>query len=238
MTNEQIMLPYFRQFYDDIQNKKFVVDKTGVKTVEIIGAKIEGLNPSQPNLNFNDIRKTPEKYVEKELNWYLSQSLSIIDYVDDIKIWNAVCTKDDKKEINSNYGWCIFSEDNYNQYMFSLKELLNNSESRRACMLYTRPSMTTEYNRNGMSDYICTFNTQQFIRNNKLIYIVNQRSCDIVFGFFNDFAWHCYVYNLLYAELKENYYHLKIGEIILEANSLHCYERDFEMITKIVESYQ
>jgi len=237
MTNEQILLPYFRQLYNDIQNKKFVIDKTGVKVVEIIGAKIEGLDPMQSILNFNNIRKTPEKYVEKELKWYLSQSLSIIGYVDDVKIWNEVCTKDNRKEINSNYGWCIFSKENYNQYEFSLNELLNNKESRRACMLYNRPSMVNDYNRDGMSDYCCTFNTQQFVRENKLIYIVNMRSNDIIYGTFNDLAWHCFVYLKMYNKLKEKYNTLEIGEIIWEANSLHCYEKDFNMITQIVESY-
>jgi len=237
MTNEQILLPYFRQLYNDIQNKKFVIDKTGVKVVEIIGAKIEGLDPMQSILNFNNIRKTPEKYVEKELKWYLSQSLSIIGYVDDVKIWNEVCTKDNRKEINSNYGWCIFSKENYNQYEFSLNELLNNKESRRACMLYNRPSMVNDYNRDGMSDYCCTFNTQQFVRENKLIYIVTMRSNDIIYGTFNDLAWHCFVYLKMYNKLKEKYNTLEIGEIIWEANSLHCYEKDFNMITQIVESY-
>jgi thymidylate synthase len=237
MTNEQIMLPYFKILYDKIINEDFVIDKTGSKVVEIIGCKIDKLNPLQPNLNFNEIRKTPEKYVDKELKWYLSQSLSIINYVDDIKIWNDVCTKDDKKEINSNYGWCIFSKDNYNQYEFSLNELLNNRESRRACMIYNRPSMVLDYNRNGMSDFCCTFNTQQFIRNNKFIYIVNMRSNDFKSGFFSDFPWHCYVYNLMYDKLKEKYDTLEIGEIIWEANSFHIYERDFEMIIKIIESY-
>jgi len=237
MTNEQILLPSFKKLYSDIQNKKFVIDKTGVKVVEIIGCKIEGLDPMQSILNFNNIRKTPEKYVEKELKWYLSQSLSIIGYVDDVKIWNEVCTKDNRKEINSNYGWCIFSKENYNQYEFSLNELLNNKESRRACMLYNRPSMVNDYNRDGMSDYCCTFNTQQFVRENKLIYIVTMRSNDIIYGTFNDLAWHCFVYLKMYNKLKEKYNTLEIGEIIWEANSLHCYEKDFNMITQIVESY-
>jgi thymidylate synthase len=237
MTNEQIMLPYFKILYDKIINEDFVIDKTGSKVVEIIGCKIDKLNPLQPNLNFNEIRKTPEKYVDKELKWYLSQSLSIINYVDDIKIWNDVCTKDDKKEINSNYGWCIFSQENYNQYDFCLNELINNKESRRACMIYTRPSMTIEYNRNGMSDFICTFNTQQFIRNNKFIYIVNMRSNDFKSGFFSDFPWHCFVYNKLFNDLKNKYIDLQIGTIIWEANSFHVYERDFIMIQKIIESY-
>lgn len=237
MHNEKQLSIVLKQLYDKLKHEEFVIDKTGVKVVEIVGCKIDKLDPTQPNLNFQNIRKTPEKYVEKELQWYLSESLSIIDYVDHIQIWNQVCTKDEKKEINSNYGWCVFSKENYNQYNFVVDELLYNKESRRACMIYTRPSMTVEYNRNGMSDYICTFNTQHLIRDNKLIYIVNMRSNDVKNGFFSDFPWHCFVYNKLYNDLKDKKYSdLHIGEIIWIANSFHIYEYDFDMLIKIIES--
>jgi len=201
MNNEIILKKIINKFYKKIKNKDFIIDKSNVKCVEILTEKIL-LNPNQPIINFN-IKKTNEEYCKKELNWYLSKSLSIKKYVDDIKIWNEVCTKDKNKLINSNYGWCIFSQDNYNQYKNCLKELLININSRRAMMIYTRPSMWKDYNKNGMSDFICTNCIQCFIRNNKLIYVIEQRSCDFIFGFFNDFYWHCYVYNKLLIELRE-----------------------------------
>jgi len=237
MINEQILLPYFRQLYNDIQNKNFVIDKTGSKVVEIIGCKIEGLNPVQSILNFNEIKKTSIQYVEKELNWYLSESLSIINYVDDIKIWNDVCTKDEKKEINSNYGYLIFSAENYNQYENCKKELIDNQESRRAVMLYNRPSIWNEYDRDGMSDWICTYANQFFIRNNKLQSVYIMRSNDAVYGWINDFFWACYVYNKLYIELKEKYIDLQIGTIDWFSGSWHIYDRHFDLLQKIVESY-
>jgi thymidylate synthase len=237
MTNEQIILPVFKELHDKLTNNTFVIDKTGVKVVELLSCQIKGLIPTQPELNFNNIRKTPENYIKQEIQWYLSQSLSIIGYVDNIKIWNDICTKDSQKEVNSNYGWCIFSKENYSQYQFALAELINNKESRRACMIYNRPSMTIEYNRNGMSDYICTYNTQQFIRDDTLVYIVNMRSNDAIYGFFSDFPWHCYVYTKFYNDLKQSYPNLKIGEIIWNANSFHLYEDNFDTLKKIVESY-
>lgn len=237
MTNEQIMLPYFKILYDKIINEDFVIDKTGVKTVEIFGAKVEGLNPLQSLLNFNEVKKTSVQYTEKELNWYLSQSLSITNYVDDIQIWNAVCTKDDKKEINSNYGYLIFSKENYNQFENCKNELINNKESRRAVMLYNRPSIWYEYNRDGMSDWICTYANQFFIRNNKLYSLYMMRSNDAVYGWINDFFWSCYVYNELYSELREVYPDLQIGTIDWFSGSWHLYERHFDLLKKIVESY-
>lgn len=236
MINEDILIKVFNRLNDKIINEDFVIDKTGTKTVELICEKIE-LDPYQPILDFNGIRKTPAKYVEKELEWYISQDLSIINHVDDVKIWNEVCTKDEKKEVNSNYGWMIFSKENHSQFDFALNELIKNKYSRRACMIYNRPSMTKDYNRNGMSDYCCTFSTQQLIRNDELIYVVIVRSNDIWSGFFSDFPFHCYVYDLLYKKLSD-FYDLKGGKITWIANSLHAYERNFEMIKNICDSYK
>jgi len=103
-------------------------------------------------------------------------------------------------------------------------------------MIYTRPSMHYDYNRDGMSDFICTNTTQQFIRNNKLIYRVDQRSMDMVFGLFNDLAWHQTVYNRFYNDLKKEYPNLEKGYININIGSAHVYERHFGMLEKIVEN--
>lgn len=231
MKNEEILLPYFKELKRLKDNNEFIIDKTGAKTVEIINCNIKGLNPEQWYLEFPG-RKSPIKYIEKEMKWYNSLSLNIKGYVDDIKIWQQVCDKDGN--VNSNYGWCIYSKDNYQQYNNSLLELIKNKDSRRACMIYNRPSMWQDYKNNGMNEFICTFATQQFIRNNKLIYIIYQRSADSIFGaLFIDFAWHCEVYMKLYNDLKKNYKDLQIGQIDFNFGSLHVYERHFEMLDKI-----
>ena len=235
MTNEDILLKSFKKLYALYKKEKFVIDKSGVKVIELIDHHISNLNPKQPYLDFG-VRKTNEDYVKKESNWYNSQSLSINGYVDDVKIWKQVADKDGL--VNSNYGWCIYSKDNYNQYENCLHELEKNQYSRRACMIYNRPSMQIDYCKNGMSDFICTFSTQQFIRNNKLYYIVNMRSNDSIFGFGNDFAWHCEVYNKLYNDLKKTYPKLKYGKIHWNAGSFHIYERHFDLLKDICETFK
>ena len=97
-------------------------------------------------------------------------------------------------------------------------------------MIYTRPSMQTEYNKEGMSDFMCTNNTQALIRDNKLIYIINQRSCDAIFGFKNDLYWHINVLKELVEELKIDYPELEPGQIQYQFGSLHVYERHFDLI--------
>lgn len=170
------------------------------------------------------LREPNQEYIEREIQWYKSQSL----YVDDIpgdtpKIWKQVSSTDGK--INSNYGWCIFSADNNYQYVYAREQLLKDKNTRKAIMIYTRPSMQTDYNKNGMSDFMCTNNVQLYIRNNKLIYCVNQRSCDAVFGFNNDLAWHKFVYEKLMMDLQETYPDLQSEYIQYTCGSLHVYPR-------------
>ena len=58
--------------------------------------------------------KVDYAYVEKEIAWYNSKSRNVYDMHNPPKIWQAVATHDGR--INSNYGWCIYSDDNFNQY--------------------------------------------------------------------------------------------------------------------------
>lgn len=230
MTNEQILFPVIQEFHNKIQNEDFVIDKSGVKCVEIIAAKIKNLDPLQALLDFK-VKKTNEIYCKKELSWYLSQDLNIYPQMQDVTIWKQVADKNGF--INSNYGWCIFAKENYSQYENCKNELIKNKESRRALMIYTRPSIWIDYNQDGRSDYICCISNQFFIRNNKLISIVNFRSQDFIYGFFNDFYWKCWVYNKLYDDLKIIYPELLIGYIDWNIGSLHCYEKHFSLLEKI-----
>lgn len=202
----------------ELQAESFVVDKTGVKTIEMIGACFEADEPSI----FGDVN---EEYIQRELDWYKSMSL----YVDDIPgitpaIWKQVASTEGK--INSNYGWAIYSEDNGLQYLNVLDELTKNPNSRRAVMIYTRPTMWTDYNHNGMSDFMCTNAVQYMIRDGQLVAVVQMRSNDVVFGYRNDYAWQKYVADMLTRDLG-----LDIEpKIIWNVGNLHVYERHFDKV--------
>lgn len=233
MKNEEILLKeIFQPLHNLLLTEAFVKDKTGVKMVELIAPRIE-LDPNQPILDFG-ARKTPMKYAEAELKWYDSQDLSVTEIGKDAQIWLKIADKNGK--VNSNYGWCIFSTDNGSQYTSAINQLLEDSESRRSCMIYNRPSMQTDYNKDGMNDFMCTFATQHLIRNKELIYIVMMRSQDAIYGFFNDFYWHCIVYDRMFTQLQKKYVNLQKGKIVWIANSFHVYERHFDMLNKIIES--
>jgi len=204
-------------FYQKLVKEEYVTDKTGVKTLEIMNASFIA---DQPAI----IGKVNEDYVERELAWYKSQSLNVNDIPGETPaIWKAVATEDGY--INSNYGWCIWSDENHNQYTNVLDELKNNPDSRRANMIYTRPTMHSDYNRNGMSDFMCTNNVQYLIRNGELNALVYMRSNDAVFGYKNDWAWQKHVLDSLCKELN-----VPAGQIYWNVSSLHIYERHFGLL--------
>ena len=150
------------------------------------------------------------------------------------QIWQQVADKDGF--INSNYGWCIYSEENGNQFTKVVDELLASPLSRRATMIYNRPSMHEDYNKNAMSDFMCTYSTQYYIRDGLLHASVFMRSNDAVFGYKNDYAWQRYVQEEVLAAVngrKGTVYGL--GDLHWNAGSLHVYERHFKFVEEMYE---
>jgi len=207
---------------DKYLDKDFVIDKTGVKTIEIIGATFIA------DKDFV-IRKPAYEYIQRELEWYKSQSLYVADIPGGApQIWKDVSS--DEGKINSNYGWCIYSEENGNQYSHVLRELKNNPNSRRATMIYNRPSMHLDYSRDGMSDFMCTYANTFYIRDGKLDSHYLMRSNDAVFGYNNDYAWARYVQNQLAEDLG-----IEVGNLIWTASNFHVYERHFNFIEELLD---
>jgi thymidylate synthase len=201
--------------------KDFVEDKSGVKTIELIG---ESFIADEDWI----VRRHNLEYVDRELDWYHSTSLNVNDIPGETpKIWKDISSS--KGEINSNYGNLIFSEANGQQYEKVLAELKDNPNSRRATMIYNRPSMHTDYNRDGMSDFICTYGNQFMIRNNKLISHYIMRSNDAVFGYCNDVHWAMHVHKLLAYDLN-----IEAGDLIWTASNFHIYERHFKFVEKLL----
>ena len=208
----------FAALYDD---GEFVTDKFGGKVIEIVGASFL----ANEEMIFGAVN---EDYVQRELDWYMSQSL----YVNDIpggapKIWQQVACKNGR--INSNYGWCVYNSANGSQYKNVLAELQKNPDSRRATMIYTRPNMWTDYNENGRSDFMCTNAVQYILRKGKLNAIVQMRSNDAWAGYRNDYAWQYHVLAALAIDLN-----VEIGDIHWNVGSLHIYDRQFYLVDHYV----
>jgi thymidylate synthase len=221
---KMVNVDYIRQqIIDKYLDEDFVIDRTGAKTIEIIGATFVA---DEDYI----IRKPSLEYIMRELQWYESQSLNVNDIPGETpQIWKDISSTEG--EINSNYGWCIYSEENGNQYKNVLRELRNNPNSRRATMIYNRPSMHVDFTRDGMNDFMCTYANTFYIRDGKLESHYLMRSNDAVFGYNNDVAWARSVLNKLAADCD-----VKPGNIIWTASNFHVYERHFKFVEKLIET--
>ena len=244
--NDNIVVGSFLYpLYNKITNKEFVntganaSQTVGQETyVELIARKVQ-LDPYAPYIYIDKNFQTPKKYVKAELDWYKSMDLSIIGHegIESNPTWQSCCTKDEKKEINSKYGWCVFTEENGSQYDNCLEVLKKDKTTRNAIIMYNRPEIYKDYKRNGMHDMICTLYSHFFIRHNRLYMIHNMRSNDVRYGFIcSDLAWNCFVYQNMYEDLKSTYPDLEVGTIIWTSDSMHLYSRHFDDLKNYVES--
>jgi len=214
------------EFNNALLAEQFTVDRnTGVRTIELLNATFI----ADEDKIFGTVN---QEYVEKELSWYRSMSLNVNDIEGGPPaVWAQVADPDGF--INSNYGWCIYSEENGYQFKHVLEELARDPNSRRANMIYTRPSMHTDYNKNGMSDFMCTNNVQYVLRNGQLHAMVYMRSNDAIYGYKNDYAWQKFVQAQLLiglnARTSSSY---GLGRIMWNAGSLHIYDRHWHLIKK------
>ena len=211
------------EFADKLAAGDFVTDKGGAKVIEIINASFIADEESI----FGTVN---QDYVERELKWYRSLSLNVNDIPGGAPaIWKQVADKDGF--INSNYGWCVYSEENGHQLVKVIDELSASPLSRRATMIYIRPSMHEDYKRNGMSDFMCTYSTQYYIRNGLLHASVFMRSNDAVYGYKNDYAWQHFIHKEVLSGVNGKCGTVYgLGDLHWNAGSLHVYERHFDLV--------
>ena len=126
----------------------------------------------------------------------------------------------------------IYGKKYFKQYQKVLKELTRNPDSRRASMIYQRPSIWHEYKENGKNDFICTNAVTYYIRDERLHCVVQMRSNDVIFGYRNDYAWQKHVLEKLEGDLYYSGGHplKKGGTIHWQVQNLHVYERHFELV--------
>jgi len=222
-----------KQFVDLLQDDKFtsvnreasMTALAGNTTIEIVGATFL----ADEDAIFGEVNWD---YVAREEAWYNSMSLNVNDIPGGAPaIWKAVADKEGF--ICSNYGYTLYSPENFSQYDNLAAELKKNPESRRAIAIYTRPSMWLDYNKNGRSDFMCTNTVQYLIRAGKLVTVVNMRSNDGWAGYRNDRAWARHVQDKLAKELG-----VEVGDLIWQVGSLHIYARNYYLVDHFAKTGQ
>lgn len=198
------------------------------------------------------VRKPKEPYQSNELHWFISQSRNIEDLKSFAgfipKIWEEI--SEVTGIVNSNYGWCCLSKENGNQFWNAMKHLELDKNSRRAIMIYNRPTMHEDWiaNRGNNNlawqykkpeeylklrgDFMCCQNNHFLIRDDKLEMTVHMRSLDAVFGYNADYIWFDFIFNKAVQYLKKTYPELERGDMVIYADSVHVYERHYEDLHK------
>lgn len=169
--------------------------------------------------NLFDINKAKSVF-----NWYKkhdSRDHSIEVYFDEYKH----CTDDSHLDFNSNYGLYAYSEEGLDKCIRRLG--INQS---------TRQAMFCINNNEAMSDRsidkLCTNTVQFFIRDNKLIMIVQMRASNLLtllpYDSFMFCYWYLYVFNKLYNDYQIK--NLQVDYIYITAATIHYYDKNLDNI--------
>jgi len=207
---------------------EYISKPRGMKVKESLGCTFKIKNP-RDRIPYVPHRNFSMEYMIAELLWYISADNSTEWISNYSSFWRKI--SDDGSTANSAYGARIFKPHDriaggeLTQWDFIKKELEEDSDSRRAVIHIRSPWDSLK----AKLDVPCTLTLQFFIRENKLHMITNMRSSDLILGIAYDIPAFTFFQEMLALELG-----VELGEYIHTSNSLHIYERHFEMVEKIL----
>ena len=126
-----------------------------------------------------------------------------------------------------NAGWDYTYHDRFSKYMpFVLAELRRNRESRRAIISIRDNEVDSR-----TTDPACMQSIQYFIRDNRLDCMILFRSNDLPEAFFfNAFGL------IMLQEKVAKELGVEMGTYTHRSNSMHCYEKDFQLLHNYVKA--
>jgi len=217
---------------NEIMNKPdFVTSPRGMKIREITDAVIH-IDDCWSNSFENEVRSIPMKYLKGELLWYFSgrNDLEFIEKYS--KFWKKIANEDGT--CNSAYGKLIFNEKNEHgltEWTWAYRSLVDDKDTRQAIIRFNKPKVSYP----GVKDFVCTLNAVFNIRDNKLNLSTIMRSNDAVLGTCFDIPFFLYLMQVMRKQLLPSYRDLELGSYTHHAVSLHIYERDFDLVNKMLE---
>lgn len=110
------------------------------------------------------------------------------------------------------------------------QSLIQDKDTRQAILRFSLP----EHQWIGNKDQTCTMHGNFLIRDDKLHLSVVMRSNDLTLGLVYDLPWFCGLMDKMVEELKGTYTNLTKGHYTHTVHSLHIYERNEEMVKKML----
>lgn len=219
--------------YEEIMKYGVIRSPRGMECRDLHNGRVTLDTNASPLTSFN-ARKLNLQYAKMELQWYLEADPYADWIMNFATMWQKLKQPDGR--FYSNYGQYLFKpavDANYNvysQFQFVVNELKRDKNSRRAAMVLLQPYHLFHDN----SDVVCTYAMHFAIYEDQLHMTVHMRSNDMVYGFTNDaFCFWC-IYQMVYSLLQEHYLDLQRGLYYHTANSLHIYQKHYEMVQTII----
>lgn len=224
----------FTEAYIDLarllrDDHEWLASPRGQKIKESLGVQFRITNPRH-RLPYVKARKFSMSYLVAETIWYMSANDSTEWISRYAPFWKNIT--DDGVTANSAYGSRIFkphsrASESVIQWDYVKEELRRDPDSRRA-VIHIRSAHDSLHE---SKDVPCTLSLQFFIRGGALHLHVSMRSSDIILGL----AYDVPAFTIM-QETMANELGVELGEYVHTSNSLHCYERDFEMLNEIANS--
>lgn len=189
------------------------------------------LNPSEPVITNFVHRKMNLAYAKREWLWYLGADPKDDSICEHATAWKKLQQEDGS--FYSNYGQYLFGDPHLGkptQFEYVIRTLRDDPQSRRASMVLLK----SEHLYAGNTDTVCTYAINFFINGNQLDMTVMMRSNDVIWGFTNDAFCFWQLYMFVFSILKASMPALAYGDYTHFANSMHVYDRHYQMIRAIL----
>lgn len=231
---ESFTQAYYALVADTYAGYEYETAPRGMKIRENLFTSFAITNP-RDRLLYIPERKFSLQYVMAEILWYLSGNNETKWIENYSSFWSQI--SDDGVTANSAYGARIFlpheriggwkAPPDWNQWEFVKEELKADPDSRRA-VIHIRTAQDSFL---AKKDVPCTLSLQFFIRDSKLHMIVQMRSNDLILGTALDVPAFTFMQELMALELG-----VDVGVYYHTSNSMHVYERHYDMCEKILNA--
>lgn len=189
------------------------------------------MDAAQPVITNFVERKMNLSYAKREWLWYLGADPKDDSICEHATAWKKL--KQDDGSFYSNYGQYIFNDTNGpTQFEYVIRTLKSDPQSRRASIVLLNQDHLYPEN----TDVVCTYAINFFIDQGHLNMTVMMRSNDVIWGFTNDAFCFWNLYLFVYAVLKSSIKDLQHGVYTHMANSMHVYDRHYNMIKSIINN--
>lgn len=239
---ESISEAYLGTLADVYYNPDITSSPRGQLCREKIDYMFRVLRPDDAPIVTKDQKRNAviESYTRKEVDLYNSCTNSAQDFGEASKFWLSLANPDGT--VNSAYGYLIWANASHGSdfegegsirrtpWGWTKHSLIADKDTRQAILRFSLP----EHAWKGVKDFTCTLHGNFLIRNDELLFSVVMRSNDLTLGLVYDLPWFCSLMDKMVEELKPHYPNLTKGHYTHTVHSLHIYERNCEMVKKML----